>query len=40
VVATVGREAGHWKWSAFVMFYTTFLAWFVSFVVYQVGSIL
>ena len=35
VIATVGREAGSWKWSALVVFYTTFLAWFVSFCVYR-----
>ena len=39
VIATVGREAGSWKWSAFVIFYTTFLAWFTSFCVYQIGSL-
>jgi len=39
VIATVGRESGSWKWSAFVVFYTTFLAWLVSFCVYQIGSI-
>ncbi len=39
VIATVGREAGSWKWSGFVIFYTTFLAWFASFCVYQIGSI-
>jgi ferrous iron transport protein B len=40
VVATVGREAGSWKWSGFVIFYTTFLAWFTSFCVYQIGSLI
>lgn len=39
VIATVGRESGSWKWSAFVVFYTTFLAWFASFCVYQIGSL-
>ncbi len=39
VIATVGRESGSWKWSAFVLFYTTGLAWIVSFCVYQIGSL-
>ncbi|MEX0981491.1 MAG: ferrous iron transport protein B [Bacteroidales bacterium] len=39
VIATVGREAGSWKWAGFVVFYTTFLAWFSSFCVYQIGSL-
>jgi len=40
VIATIGRESGSWKWSAFVVFYTTFLAWFASFCVYQIGSLI
>jgi len=40
VVTAVGREAGSWKWSAFVLFYTTALAWIVSFAFYQAGSLL
>jgi ferrous iron transport protein B len=39
VIAAVGREAGNWKWSAFVLFYTTAIAWTASFVVYQLGSL-
>jgi len=39
VIVTIGREAGSWKWSGLVVFYTTFLAWFVSFCVYQLGSL-
>ncbi len=39
VIATVGRESGSWKWSAFVLFYTTALAWIISFCVYQIGSL-
>ncbi|MCF8226362.1 MAG: ferrous iron transport protein B [Bacteroidales bacterium] len=39
VIVTIGREAGSWKWSGFVIFYTTFLAWFASFCVYQIGSL-
>jgi ferrous iron transport protein B len=40
VIAAVGRESGSWKWAAFVVFYTTALAWVASFVVFQVGSLL
>lgn len=40
VIATIGRESGSWKWAGFVLFYTTALAWMVSFMVYQVGSML
>jgi ferrous iron transport protein B len=39
VVVTMGRESGSWKWAGFVVFYTTFLAWFASFCVYQIGSL-
>lgn len=39
VITVVGRESGSWKWSALVVFYTTFLAWFTSFCVYQIGSL-
>lgn len=39
VIATVGKESGSWKWSAFVLFYTTGLAWLLSFCVYQIGSL-
>ena len=40
VIAAVGRESGSWKWAAFVLFYTTALAWLASFAVFQVGSLL
>jgi len=40
VITAVGREAGSWKWPLFVLFYTTALAWLVSFIVYQSGSLL
>jgi len=39
VIATVGRESGSWKWAAFVLFYTTAIAWTASFAVYQLGSL-
>lgn len=40
VIAAVGKESGSWKWAAFVLFYTTAIAWTASFVVYQLGSLL
>ncbi len=40
VIATISRESGSWKWAVFTIFYTTFLAWVMSFVVYQVGNII
>ncbi|HBH48894.1 MAG TPA: ferrous iron transport protein B, partial [Bacteroidales bacterium] len=39
VIAAIQKE-GNWGWAIFTMFYTTGLAWLVSFVVYQLGSIL
>ena len=39
VVAAIRRESGSWKWAAFVVFYTTGIAWLLSFTVYQVGSL-
>ena len=39
VVAAIKRESGSWKWAAFTVFYTTGIAWLLSFTVYQVGSI-
>jgi ferrous iron transport protein B len=40
VVAAIKRESGSWKWAAFTVFYTTGIAWLLSFTVYQVGRIL
>jgi ferrous iron transport protein B len=40
VVATVKKESGSWRWTLFLVTYTTGLAWLLSFGVYQVGSIL
>ena len=39
VIAAIRKEAG-WRWALFTIFYTTSLAWFVSFCVYQIGSLL
>jgi ferrous iron transport protein B len=40
VVAAISAEAGSWKWGAFVIFYTTTLAWFSSFVVYNIANLI
>ena len=38
-IATLRREAGRgWAW--FTVFHSLFLAWFISFIVYQIGSLL
>lgn len=39
-IAAISKESGHWKWAVFTMFYTTFLAWFVSLLIYQIGSLI
>jgi ferrous iron transport protein B len=39
VVVTITKES-NWKWSAFVVTYTTALAWFISFISYQVINLL
>ncbi len=40
VIATISRESGHWKWGMFTVAYTTIIAWVVSFLVYQIGSLI
>ncbi|SMO44390.1 ferrous iron transport protein B [Saccharicrinis carchari] len=40
VIATIRRESGSWKWAVFTIFYTTGLAWLLSFIVYQTGSLI
>lgn len=39
VIATIKREAGGWKWALFTVFYTTTLAWVVSFLFYQIAGL-
>ncbi len=39
-VSAIINESGSWKWGLFVIAYTCILAWTVSFVVYQTGSII
>lgn len=40
VVSAIRRESGSWKWSAFIVLYTTGVAWLLSFSVYQIGTLL
>ena len=40
VIATVRKESSSWKWTAFLIVYTTSLAWILSFCVFQIGSLL
>ncbi|MDR0659556.1 MAG: ferrous iron transport protein B [Prevotellaceae bacterium] len=39
VIAAIKGESGSWKWALFTILYTTGLAWVVSFIVFQVGSL-
>ena len=38
-IAAIKNETGSWKWASFSACYTTIVAWIVSTVVYQIGSI-
>ncbi|MFC2151661.1 ferrous iron transport protein B [Bacteroidota bacterium] len=38
-IAAIKKESGHWKWAIFTVFYTTFIAWFMSLLIHQVGSL-
>ena len=38
-ISAIVNESGSWKWGLFVIVYTCVLAWIVSFVVYQTGSL-
>ena len=39
VFAAVGKESGRWRWSVFLVLYTTTLAWILSFITYQIASL-
>lgn len=39
-VTAIGKESGSWKWGLFTIAYTCVLAWIVSFIVYQAGSLI
>ena len=38
-IAAIKNESGTWKWAFFTVVYTTSLAWVVSFIVFQTGSL-
>jgi ferrous iron transport protein B len=40
VIAAIKKESGSWKWALFTIGYTTSLAWFMAFVVNQIGNVL
>lgn len=40
VIASVKRESGSFKWALFMMAYTTILAWIISFLVFNIGSLI
>ncbi len=40
VIAAIKKESGSWRWAVFTIFSTTFLAWVVAFLVYQIGSLI
>ncbi len=39
-IAAIKNETGSWRWAIFAALYTTVVAWVVSALVYQIGSIL
>ena len=39
VIAVIKKEAGSWKWGLFTILFSTALAWGVSFLIYQLGSL-
>ncbi len=40
VFAAIKKESGRWKWPLFTSIYTTSLAWIVSFLIFQIGSLM
>jgi len=38
-IAAIKGETGSWKWAGFAAGYTTLLAWVVSALVFQIGSL-
>lgn len=39
-VVAIKEESHSWRWALFSVFYSTGLAWFIAFLVYQVGNLL
>jgi ferrous iron transport protein B len=40
VIAAIGKETGSWAMALFTALYTTVMAWFLAFVVYQIGNLI
>jgi ferrous iron transport protein B len=40
VIAAIKNESGHWKWAIFTVFYTTGIAYIMSFLVYRAGLLI
>lgn len=38
-IAAIKEESGSWKWGVFSIIYTTGLAWLISFLIFQIGSL-
>ena len=38
-IAAIKGETGSWRWALFAAFYTTAVAWIVSALVFQLGSL-
>lgn len=38
-IVAIKEESGSWKWGLFTIFYTTFLAWFIALLAFQIGSL-
>jgi ferrous iron transport protein B len=39
-IAAIKNETGSWRWACFAACYTTAVAWIVSALIYQIGSLL
>ncbi len=39
-IVAIRKESGSWKWALFSIFYTTSLAWIISFLVFQTGTLI
>lgn len=40
VIAAIKRESNSWRWAIFTLLYTTSLAWCISFIIYNIGSLI
>lgn len=38
-ITTIKRETNSWKWTGFVIAYTTLLAWIIAVMIYQIGNL-